>query len=583
MKFQVLISTMNKKNREDIKSLLKKMNIKRNYYIVNQSSHSDIPCIYHTENGEVYTYNEKGLSRSRNRCLFESKNDICLISDENVTYVDNFDNIIINQFIKHKEYDVIAFYVGNAKPINNLKNGKVNLLNSMKLCSVQIAFRKKSIIEKNIQFDERFGTGSNLYKSGEENIFLADCIKNKLKIYYCPIKIGILNEHKSTWFKGFNEEYFVSKGACYKRIFRKMAIFINIQFLIRKYKLYKKNISFFKAYKAMNEGCRQINKKIFLVGDFFSNTGPANANKSLLKVNNGFLKYSIRKNKITRVIEMIFKIINSDIICFCSYSRINIIGVRLCKILNKKTIYLMHGYLKEEQKYREISNKDILIEDEILNNVNKIICVSKKYNDILKTINPKLSIDYVFNGVNSINIFNEDIKRMKKNEKKFTIVSTGGDNIQKNNIKICEAIYLNEELKNKVRYIIIGEIENKSILNQYKFVKCKGKIEHKECIKIMANANLYIQNSYIDSFGLATIEALLAGCDILISSNVGAIDILNLNQFSIIQENEDINEISEKILYKIKNNNYNEIINKFDIYINDYRYRTFELLRKMEN
>lgn len=583
MKFQVLISTMNKRNREDIKSLLKKMNIKRNYYIVNQSSHSDIPYIYHTENGEVHTYKEKGLSRSRNRCLFESKNDICLISDENVTYVDNFDNIIINQFINHKEYDVIAFYVENAKRINNLKNGRVNLLNSMKLCSVQIAFRKKSIIEKNIQFDERFGTGSNLYKSGEENIFLADCIKNKLKIYYCPIKIGVLNEHQSTWFKGFNEEYFVSKGACYKRIFRNMAILINIQFLIRKYKLYKKNISFFKAYKAMNKGSRQINKKIFFVGDFFSNTGPANANKSLLKVNNGFLKYSIRKNKITRVIEMIFKIINSDITCFCGYSRINIIGIRLCKMFNKKSIYLMHGSLKEDEKDRHVTNKDILMENKILNSVNKIICVSKKYKEQLKKINPKLSIDYVFNGVNSINIYNENIKRMKKNEKKFIIVSTGGDSIRKNNIKICEAISKSDELKNKIRYIIIGKIKNKNIFDKYKFVKLTGEVLYEECINIMTNANLYIQNSYIDSFGLATIEALLAGCDILISSNVGAIDILNLNQFSIIQDNEDIHEISEKILYKMKNNNYNEIINKFDIYVNDYRYRTFELLRKIEN
>ena len=189
MKFQVLISTMNKKNREDIKSLLKKMNIKRNYYIVNQSSNSDIPCIYHTENGEVYTYNEKGLSRSRNRCLFESKNDICLISDENVTYVDNFDNIIINQFIKHKEYDVIAFYVENAKPINNLKNGKVNLLNSMKLCSVQIAFRKKSIIEKNIQFDGRLKKDfrildENVWKGnddGQEDVQCLEYIDNMIE------------------------------------------------------------------------------------------------------------------------------------------------------------------------------------------------------------------------------------------------------------------------------------------------------------------------------------------------------------------------------------------------------------------
>lgn len=582
MTFQILISTMNKKNEKDINLLLKNMNIRSNYYIVNQSIDSDLKEIISTPEGTVHTCKEKGLSRSRNRCLFESKSDICLIADENVTYTKKFEKVIEEEFEKHPEYDVIAFYVENAKPINNLKAGRVNLLKSMKLCSVQIAFRKKSVIVKNILFDERFGAGSSLYKSGEENIFLSDCIRNKLKICYCPKKIGYLKQHESTWFKGFNEDYFISKGACYKRIFKKASFIINLQFLIRKHKIYKKTISFIDAMKSMHNGSNQINRKIFFVGDFYSNSGPANVNKYFLKMNNGFYKYSLAKNKFARIFELIYKSLTSDVICFCSFSHINLFGLKLCSIFKKKSIYLMHGLLEKERDYRIIENRDIIAEEKMLNDVDKIICVSIKYKNLIKQLYPKKNIQYVFNGLDSIRMLNKSTT-INKNNDKFIIFSTGGDKKQKNNIKVCEAIASRSNLSKSVLYIIAGNLVQKDSFVKYDFVKCTGNIEYEECAAIMKEANLYIQNSYLESFGLSIVEALLHGCDLLISNNIGAIDILSVNDESKIFDNDNIDEIADKIEYKLQHNEHLDILSSFDYYLNDYRYRFFELVMKILN
>lgn len=582
MTFQVLISTMNKKNEKDINLLLKNMNINSNYYIVNQSNDSELKEIITTPNGSIHTCKEKGLSRSRNRCIFESKGDICLIADENVIYSKDFNKIIKKEFEEHNDYDVIAFYVENAKPINNLKTGRVNLLKSMKLCSVQIAFRKKSVIDKNILFDERFGAGSSLYKSGEENIFLSDCIRNNLKIYYCPKKIGYLKQHKSTWFKGFDEDYFISKGACFKRIFKKHSFIINLQFLVRKHKVYKNTISFINAMKSMHNGSNQINRKIFFVGDFYSNTGPANVNKYFLKMNNGFCKYSLARNKFTRIFELLYKSLTSDVICFCSFSHINLFGLKLCRIFKKRSVYLMHGFLGKEKEYRIIDNMNIDAEKKILNNVDKIICVSIKYKNLITNYYPKKNIQYAFNGLDSICMLNMHTI-INKNNDKFIIFSTGGDNNQKNNIKVCEAIASRSDLSKSVLYIIAGNLDNKDSFAKYDFVKCTGNIEYVECIKIMKEANLYIQNSYLESFGLSIIEALLHGCDLLISNNSGAIDVLSINDESKIFDNDNIDEIANKIEYRLQHNENLKILSSFDYYLNDYRNRFFELVMKILN
>ena len=153
---------------------------------------------------------------------------------------------------------IIAFEVANeAKPnrVKKIKNGKISYLQSMKLSSVQITFKRKSIIDKKIILDEEFGTGSTYYW-GEENIFLFDCLRKGLKLYYVPKKIATLRISESSWNKDNTPEHYQIQGTIYYRMSKKMYPILILQFVLRKRNIYKKDMSMFQVLKNMFVGVK---------------------------------------------------------------------------------------------------------------------------------------------------------------------------------------------------------------------------------------------------------------------------------------------------------------------------------------
>ena len=125
----------------------------------------------------------------------------------------------------------------------------MNWLYSLKISSVQIAFKRSSILNKRVRFDERLGAGTN-NGAGEETKFVYDCFKKVLCVYYYPAYISRLNESESTWFRGYNSKYFTDKAKVLKYIYGKFfSCLYGLYFLVSKYKLYHDSISFFTAFK----------------------------------------------------------------------------------------------------------------------------------------------------------------------------------------------------------------------------------------------------------------------------------------------------------------------------------------------
>ena len=92
---------------------------------------------------------------------------------------------------------------------------------------------------------------------GEENIFLYDALKKGKKIYYVPIKIAELKEVESTWFAGYDEVFFISRGANYCAMSRFFSHFLILQFALRKKELYIEKMSTAKAIKYMYKGRKE--------------------------------------------------------------------------------------------------------------------------------------------------------------------------------------------------------------------------------------------------------------------------------------------------------------------------------------
>lgn len=292
-------------------------------------------------------------------------------------------------------------------------------------------------------------------------------------------------------------------------------------------------------------------KKYYWVGDIINNSGPAIVNKSYYKYLNNEFQFCKTNNKILRTLHFLFFSLNKKIILISCYSKLNYLIAYIAKKTGKIIIYLMHGYRKDEVKYENNSNKDeeIKYEYKLLNISDKIICVSKLSCNYMKKQLPEFSekITYINNSIE----YKKSQKRNKNKSDIFTIISVGGGMKIKNNLNVCKAI---EKIKNfKIKFIVIGKsAEEGDTIKKYSFVEYYEKLPHEEVLKKMNKADLYIQNSDMETFGLAILESIKCGCDVLISKNIGVIDIIeNINDENIIHNNKSIKEISEKIINKI--------------------------------
>ena len=279
MRLQVLLSAMNLKDESYVDSL----NITSDAVVVNQcgeqspyadtirNSDGTINGILSVErirrencNGEPHEIiyvesSEKGLSKSRNMAIGQASADICILCDNDVEYVPNYDGIILKAFEKHQDADIIVFYIKRKeKPVPNFPREKrMSYFSVLKIFSPEIAFRRERL--QDISFHTSFGAGAQ-YPMGEENIFLYDCLRKGKRIYYVPVKIAELREEKSTWFTGYNKAFFVARGANYAAMTHRFSWALILQYAVRKFKLYNGSVSMWNAVRYMFQGKREWEK-----------------------------------------------------------------------------------------------------------------------------------------------------------------------------------------------------------------------------------------------------------------------------------------------------------------------------------
>lgn len=251
---QVLVSTMNQIDY----SLLEQMHIQTDAVVVNQCDRESEEKFEYCGHRITWINSKtRGLSVSRNICLNHADGEICLLADDDLYYVDGYETIVLKAFQDNPDCAIIRFIAeGIEKPFKSYpsKEQKITFLQSLKVSSVEIAIRREAIGD--IRFDELIGAGTKYYM-GEENAFLAECLRQRLKIKYIPETILRLHIGKSSWYNGMNESYFVSRGAAFAAMKTHITDFLILQFAIRKRKIYRNETSVRKAIKLMKAGKKQ--------------------------------------------------------------------------------------------------------------------------------------------------------------------------------------------------------------------------------------------------------------------------------------------------------------------------------------
>ena len=253
MHLEVLLSCM---HQSDF-SVIEESNLSNvNTLIINQCD-SDKDIIIDAKHRVINT-TTRGLSVSRNIGIHNSKGDICLICDDDERFADNLEGIIINAYQNIEDADVIAFEIADRPKTFGEKIKRLSRVDLLKVSSVQISFKKNSVLGK-VEFDPFLGAGTG-NGSGEENKFLLDCFKAGLKIFYVPIDILTLKESESTWFAGFNQDYFYKRGYTTRYIYGlRFAIVYGLYFVLTKRKLYRETLSFkdviYYLFKGIRDNC----------------------------------------------------------------------------------------------------------------------------------------------------------------------------------------------------------------------------------------------------------------------------------------------------------------------------------------
>ena len=190
----------------------------------------------YTEAYDIVYSNDRGLAKSRMLGILSSNADLIWIADDDIEVVPEGAIEAFSALESSGNDFITTKYAINETQERKSYSGQVfnhSNLSIMKVSSIEIIINKQNILNLGVGFDTRFGLGAK-YKSGEENVFLADILSKGGKGQYLPIVTSI---HREVTSGGdfSNPLTNISKGAIVKRVFGWWGLPILFAFYGRKF------------------------------------------------------------------------------------------------------------------------------------------------------------------------------------------------------------------------------------------------------------------------------------------------------------------------------------------------------------
>ncbi len=217
---EVLLATMDCKDPQRLRQTLGLTTTDMELLVVNQVTRGAAPADTVGDGYRMFSYAERGLSKSRNRALDKARGDIVLLADDDIRYQRGIAALLRAEFDRYPQAAAITFqFVDAATERASKRYEKVaqhhNRRTVLGVSSVEVALRRSKI--NGVRFDERYGLGAP-FPSGEEALFLAELLKRGDQVMYCP---RVLCEHRgrSSGYEPWTADQTRAKGAVIRRIF----------------------------------------------------------------------------------------------------------------------------------------------------------------------------------------------------------------------------------------------------------------------------------------------------------------------------------------------------------------------------
>ena len=298
--------------------------------------------------------------------------------------------------------------------------------------------------------------------------------------------------------------------------------------------------------------------RIFLAGDHYSGTGPANVTKYYIENLPAGTLYQKRRNKLARIPGILINTVRADVVVYSGYSKQNILGLKAAKILKKPSAYIMHGCVEYENGINLEPDEEMnRVERKTLELADRIFAVSERFCEWLKDHYPEYrdKFDHVSNGID-LSFIPDGLGSDERDP--HMVFSIGGGMPRKMIRYICDAVaILREEYDPELYLCVIGDKgADTDKIRSYGFVKDLGLVPMSETVKLFKKAALFVQNSCFETFGLAPLEALMCDCAMLCTKEAGALEtIKSISAEDIIDRYDDPARIASKIKHLLENPN----------------------------
>jgi glycosyltransferase involved in cell wall biosynthesis len=142
------------------------------------------------EDVSLYAYKGEGLSANRNFAMDKANADLVVFADDDARFTPESVDIAIKVFEEHPDMDVAFFkastYTGRSLKEYPTEEREVLSIPEDYAISTLEMVMKRSRVQSVVRFDERFGLGTKFLTCGEEDIWLTDALRMKLKMRYFP-------------------------------------------------------------------------------------------------------------------------------------------------------------------------------------------------------------------------------------------------------------------------------------------------------------------------------------------------------------------------------------------------------------
>lgn len=303
--------------------------------------------------------------------------------------------------------------------------------------------------------------------------------------------------------------------------------------------------------------------KIFFCAPYHMPGGPNEVNRNLVGRFPPEIRIKRNPKGVLSVIEALWKTATSDVVIFSGLT-FNKMVFEAARRWGKKIVYIMHGCLLIE------NGRESELENCVLEHSHRILCVSENFSRLMRETFPRHAhkIGALDNGI-EWKQFDKILAEPVPRRQHGRIILFGGGRETKHNLEVCQAAQqLNDELDLGLKVDVYGYRRDNDRSPEIAAVPCvefHHVIPHDEVNRELRKAHIYVQNSTMEPFGLAVIDALALGCDLLVSKYIGSADLIKaIDRNDVIDNPLDVAEVKNKLLFLLSHPNNSRLSESID-------------------